>query len=338
MAPIEESEKRNSSVKKIRIATRGSQLALWQANYIADLIRETSAEIEIELVDVTTIGDQDQSQPLRQLGGTGVFTREVQRAVIESQADIAVHSLKDLPTVVVAPELTLACVPKRANRWDAIVLPVNNSSKIDRNDPLSCLSKGARIGSGSPRRQAQLLAARPDLQLLEIRGNLNTRLKKLDEDQYDAIILAAAGLERLGWEERLSVILQPPIMYPAVGQGALGIECRVGDEATKSLLAQLTDAETRLTTLAERTVLARLQAGCHAPVGISCEVEHNKLSITVIVLSSDGKQSLQADLEADLSKLNSFDSDRTLQIAIESGEKIADELLGNGADVLIAEQ
>jgi len=203
-------------VNKIRIATRGSQLALWQANHVADLIRGICAETEIELVDVTTIGDQDQSQPLRQLGGTGVFTREVQRAVIDSQADIAVHSLKDLPTVVVAPELTLACIPKRANHWDALVLPADHSSKIDAKKPLDCLAEGARIGSGSPRRQAQLLAARPDLNLLEIRGNLNTRLKKLDEGQYDAIILAAAGLERLGWEDRLSAILQPPVMLPAV--------------------------------------------------------------------------------------------------------------------------
>jgi len=334
--PIEEPEKRNRSVKKLRIATRGSQLALWQANHVAGLIRDISCETEIELVDVTTIGDQDQSQPLRQLGGTGVFTREVQRAVIESQADIAVHSLKDLPTVVVATELTLACVPKRANRWDAIVLPADHSSKVEAENPLDCLPERARIGSGSPRRQAQLLAARPDLQLLEIRGNLNTRLKKLDEGQYDALILAAAGLERLGWQDRLSAILQPPVMLPAVGQGALGIECRADDKATISLLAQLTDQEAQFTTLAERAVLARLQAGCHAPVGINCCIEDEILSIEVIVLSPDGKQSLQANIASPIPDISNLASGQSQRFAIDLGESLADDLLGQGADQLIA--
>ncbi len=323
-------------MKKIRIATRGSQLALWQANHVADLIRSISAETEIELVDVTTIGDQDQSQPLRQLGGTGVFTREVQRAVIDSQADIAVHSLKDLPTVVVAPELTLACVPKRANRWDAIVLPADHSSKVDEDSPLDCLPEGARIGSGSPRRQAQLLAARPDLNLLEIRGNLNTRLKKLDEGQYDALILAAAGLERLGWEDRLSAILQPPVMLPAVGQGAIGIECRANDKATKKLLAQLTDQEAQFTTLAERTVLARLQAGCHAPVGINCCIDGMLLLMLASVLSLDGKQIFKAMVVAPIPDTKNLASKQSQQFAIEMGESLADDLLRQGADKLIA--
>lgn len=310
---------------------------MWQANHVADLIRNISPETEIELVDVTTIGDQDQSQPLRQLGGTGVFTREVQRAVIDSRADIAVHSLKDLPTAVVAPELTLASVPKRAIRWDAIVLPANSSLKIAPQAPLDSLPKGARIGSGSPRRQAQLLAVRPDFQLLEIRGNLNTRLKKLDDGQYDAIILAAAGLKRLGWENRVSAILEPPVMLPAVGQGTLGIECRRDDKATRSLLARLTDQEAQVTTLAERTVLARLQAGCHAPVGIVCRIadETVEIEIEVIVLSPDGKQSLRAEIAGHLPEADNLAASQNLQHAIGLGEKIADDLLQRGADELI---
>ncbi len=324
-------------MKKIRIATRGSQLALWQANHVADLIREDSNEIEVELVDVTTIGDQDQSQPLRQLGGTGVFTREVQRAVIESRADIAVHSLKDLPVALVAPQLSLACIPKRANRWDALVLPEQSTVEIDEKNPLQSLPAGARVGSGSPRRQAQLLAARPDLKLLEIRGNLNTRLRKLDQGEYDAIILAAAGLQRLGWENRLSAILQPPIMFPAVGQGALGIECRAEDEATIALLSRLTDPETQMTALAERAILARLQAGCHAPVGVCCTIENGQLAVEAVVLTCDGTQCLKNQTTAALPDTENINSEQNLQIAIASAEKTADELLAQGADRLIAD-
>ncbi|MBL4884603.1 MAG: hydroxymethylbilane synthase [Planctomycetaceae bacterium] len=325
-------------MKKFRIATRSSQLALWQANYMSDLIHSIASDIEVELVDVTTIGDQDQSQPLRTLGGTGVFTREVQQAVLDSRAEIAVHSLKDLPTVVVAPELTLACVPPRANRWDALVLPANSSLEIDPENPLSCLAPGSRIGSGSPRRQAQLKANRPDLKLLEIRGNLSTRLQKLDAGEYDAIILAAAGLQRLGWDERLSALLMPPLMYPAVGQGALGIECRADDERTRSLLAQLTDPETQLATVTERTVLAQLQAGCHAPVGISCSIDQQTISVQVIVLSQDGQQSLLEKATATLPIDSDFSSNQSQQIAINLGKNIANNLLAQGADALIAEQ
>lgn len=325
-------------MKKIRIATRGSLLALWQANHVSALIREIAPDLEIELVDVTTTGDQDQSQPLRNLGGTGVFTREVQRAVIDSRAEIAVHSLKDLPTVVVAPELVLAGIPERANRWDAIVLPAGSSLQIDPENPLNCLPEGAKIGSGSPRRQAQLRAIRPDLQLLEIRGNLSTRLKRLDEGEYDAIILATAGLQRLGWEDRISASLKPPVMYPAVGQGALGIECRADDEQTCRLLAQLTDHETQLTTLVERTVLAELKAGCHAPVGICCSLDQQTISLHVVVLSQDGQQSLNEQATATLCEQSSLDSKQSLQTAIDLGKEAASNLLDKGADVLIAQQ
>ena len=325
-------------MNKFRIATRSSQLALWQANYIADLVRQISPGMEVELVDVTTIGDQDQSQPLRLLGGTGVFTREVQRAVIDSRAEIAVHSLKDLPTMVVAPELTLACVPERANRWDALVLPAENNIEIDPENPLSCLPQGSRIGSGSPRRQAQIKAARPDLKLLEIRGNLTTRLKKLDDGHYDAIILATAGLQRLGWDKRISSILTPPLMYPAVGQGALGIECRIDDQPTLDLLAQLTDPETQLTTLTERTVLAQLQAGCHAPVGISCSIDQQELSVQVIVLSQDGQQSLIEKATATLLQGSKLNAEQSQHLAIKLGKQVANNLLAQGADALIAQQ
>ncbi|MEZ6124519.1 MAG: hydroxymethylbilane synthase [Planctomycetaceae bacterium] len=245
----------------IRIATRSSKLALWQAEHVRDLIRQSSPDVDVHILHITTTGDQNQIDALRQFGGTGVFTREVQNSVLNGETHLAVHSLKDLPTES-AEGLVLAGVPDRAARCDALLLPEGRS--IQTPDELP---QGAVIGTGSPRRQAQLLNIRPDLQMREIRGNVDTRIRKLDDGDYDAIILAEAGLTRLGLSDRISLILEPPVMLPAIGQGALGLECRHDDEFTIGVLQKLTNPDVLACVTAERSLLKELRAGCHAPLG-----------------------------------------------------------------------
>lgn len=269
----------------LRIATRASQLALWQSNYIADLLRQAAPGREVVLIEVSTTGDRDQTETLRALGSFGVFTREVQAAILDGRADLAVHSLKDLPTDVVAG-LALGAVPPRAPEHDALILPQGSTLA----PTLEALPRGARVGTGSPRRQAQLKMLRPDLVLSEVRGNVDTRLKKLDAGDYDALILAAAGLTRLGWSGRISAVLRPPQMYPAVGQGAIGVECRSDDQELRELLGKLTDRTTLARVLAERSLMATLRAGCHAPLGVSTRIDGDRLHLEAVVLPMDGSQ------------------------------------------------
>jgi hydroxymethylbilane synthase len=302
----------------LRIATRTSALALWQANYMSDRIRSLSNAPEVELVRIVTSGDQNQTDALRQFGGTGVFTREVQKAVLDGRANLAVHSLKDLPTQS-ADGLKLACVPERAPRCDALLMPASHGPLGSLDD----LALGARIGTGSPRRQAQLLHLRPDLQLMEIRGNVDTRLRKLDEGLYDAIILAEAGLRRLGLQDRISLLLEPPVLFPAVSQGALGIECRDNDKRTQALLSEITCPQTMAEALAERSLLRTLRAGCHAPLGVWCDVSSDRLRLTGVLLSLDGARRIEQSAEGP--------GDRPEQIGIE----VADHLLASGAAELL---
>lgn len=269
----------------VRIATRASQLALWQARHISALIKDAAPSTAVELVEVSTAGDRVQSQPLREMGGTGVFTREVQTTVLDGRADLAVHSLKDLPTES-AEGLLLAGIPERGLTADALVLPLKSPLPPRWED----LPQGARVGTGSPRRQSQLRFQRPDLQLSEIRGNVETRLRKLDEGEYDALVLAAAGLTRLGLGDRISCSITPPVMYHAVSQGAIGLECCSDDVATQHLLQQITHRPTWVAALAERSLLRSLRAGCHAPVGVSTHVEEHTLRLVAVVLSPDGTQ------------------------------------------------
>lgn len=304
----------------IRIATRSSKLALWQAEHVAGLIRTASPQTGVEILHVRTEGDQNQADPLRQFGGMGVFTREVQRAVLDHTADIAVHSLKDLPTESAAG-LTIGAVPERAPRCDAVVLPRNSQPLSEVGE----LPRAARIGTGSPRRGAQLLHLRPDLRITEIRGNVDTRLKKLDAGEFDAILLAEAGLRRLGLTARISLVLRPPTLFPAVGQGALGIECRDDDHTTCELLSLLTDQSALAEITAERTLLRDLRAGCHAPLGAWAQLEDQKLSLTGVLLSIDGKQRLQATA-----------SGGTADAAL-TGSSVAAQLLAAGGDVLVGQ-
>ncbi len=301
----------------LRIATRASRLALWQADYVADRLRQRDPGLDVQLVHVTTTGDRDVVASLAGLGGVGVFTREIQQALLDGRADVAVHSLKDLPTVPVRG-IDLAAVPRRAAPWDSLVLPCNSDATALRDLP-----SGARIGTGSLRRRAQLLHVRPDLQFHEVRGNVETRLRKLDEGSYDALVLAVAGLDRLGLADRVTVRLTPPEVYPAVGQGALGLECRSDDLPTRHRLEQISDVPTFAATTAERQVLATLHAGCHAPVGVAVTFSDESLTLEAVVLSRDGKQRLVTRQTGPLSDPRGL------------GNAVAQELLRQGAAPLI---
>lgn len=281
----------SQSERIVRIASRASQLALWQARHVSGLLMGIDPNLKVEIVEVSTTGDRDRFSALSQMGGQGVFTREVQNAVLEGRADLAVHSLKDLPTLP-TEGLALAGVPQREQRFDALVLP---HGKVGT---LADLPEGAKVGTGSLRRRAQLLHQRPDLKLEEVRGNVETRLRKVDDGEYDAILLAEAGLRRLGWADRISAVLSPPLVYPAVGQAALGLECRKDDLETSQLLSQLTDATAMSEVLAERACLAELRAGCHAPVGVLSRVQGEMLTLEGVVLSRDGQERIWAEATA----------------------------------------
>lgn len=302
----------------IRIATRSSRLALWQAEYVARRIQEATGHAT-ELVEVSTEGDRNRRDSLAQFGGMGVFTREVQNAVLQDEAEIAVHSLKDLPTVT-ADGLTLGAFPVRAARFDLLVFPAGDG---EERLSLESLAIAARVGTGSPRRRAQLLKSRPDLDVRDIRGNLDTRMRKLDEGEYDAIVLAEAGVARLGLDGRPFVRLRPPEFYPAVGQGILGIECRTDDEVTRAALAAIDDPAVRAEALAERAALRTLRAGCHAPVGVSSQRDADSLRLTVVVFALDGSRQIEAT-----------DSD-ILSASEALGERVANQVIrGGGAELL----
>jgi len=297
----------------IRLGTRSSPLARWQADWVAAQLQASG--VAVQMVHITTQGDV-KAGPLGQIGGQGLFTKEIQRSLLSGAVDLAVHSLKDLPTAPVEG-LTLAAVPPREKTSDVLV---GRTAKR-----LEDLAPGARVGTGSPRRQAQLRHYRPDLELLDIRGNVDSRLRKLDEGQYDAIILAEAGLSRLGLAERITQVIPPEIMLPAVGQGALGLETRADDAPTRAALEPLNHLPTHQAVLAERTVLSALRAGCLAPVGVWARIgENGQLQLDAVVLSDDGKQRVFASGAADPSD------------AISLGQRIAAELSQQGAEALIA--
>jgi hydroxymethylbilane synthase len=308
------------SASRLRIATRASRLALWQAEHLAGLMRAADAELAVQIVEVATTGDRDRLQPLPQFGGVGVFTREVQTAVLDGRADLAVHSLKDLPTEPV-PGLTLAAVPQRGSKFDLLVWPTGNEA----GGGIDALPPHARVGTGSLRRRAQLLHHRPDLQMCNIRGNVETRLRKLDEGDYDALVLAEAGLERLKLlGDRNTERLQPPVMFPAVGQGAIGVECRAADDQTLALLQQINHEQTWQSVTAERSLLAGLRAGCHAPLGINASVNAGQLVLEAVLLSADGQSRLAA------AHAGAADE------ATEIGQTVAVQLRRQGADDLLS--
>ena len=282
----------------IRIATRASGLALWQADHVAGLMRRAAPHLSVELVHVTTAGDRDRTAALAAIGTLGLFTREVQSALLDRRADVAVHSLKDLPTEPV-DGLVLAGVPERASPHDVLVLPrkgdSTSPSTVEGREALSMLAPEARVGTGSLRRRAQLLHLRSDLEMRDVRGNVETRIQKLDGGEFDALVLAEAGLRRLELASRIACVLCPPLMYGAVGQGALGLECRGDDDELRTLLESISHPPSRLAVTAERALLARLKAGCHAPLGVSTNLGAERLTLTAVALSPDGSERIAAE-------------------------------------------
>jgi hydroxymethylbilane synthase len=295
----------------LRLGTRASALARWQADWVAAQLRERGNEVL--LVPITTTGDR-QRGTIAAIGGEGVFAREIRIALLDGRIDLAVHSLKDLPTATAA-ELCLAAVPARAEPGDVLVSA--------QGALLADLPRGASIGTGSPRRRAQLLHFRPDLQMKDIRGNVDTRLRKLGPPEYDALVLAEAGLRRLGLEARITQRLPTEIVLPAPGQGALALEARATDEATRHTVAQLDDAATRAAVTAERTLLAALQGGCLAPVAALAHVAGDRLTLVGRVLTADGSRRIQA-----------ADSAPAVEAAA-LGRRVADVLSAQGAAEII---
>ncbi len=269
----------------IRIGTRGSKLALWQANWVAARLSE--AGFPAELVIIATRGDVS-TRPLSEVGGQGLFTKEIQHELLAQRVDVAVHSLKDLPTVPV-PGLLLAAVPERETTEDCLL----SRDHVGFED----LKSGARIGTGSARRQSQLRAWRSDIEVADIRGNVDSRLRKLQTGEYDAIVLAAAGLSRLGLTEHITQRLPQDRMLPAIGQGALGLECRALDQPTIDALAVLNDAASHAAVIAERSLLGSLLAGCLAPVAALARVDGERLTLTARVLARDGREQIDATEE-----------------------------------------
>lgn len=300
------------------IGTRQSLLALWQSNHIASLLRKQYPDCQVTLKKIVTKGDRILDVPLAQIGGKGLFTKEIETELLDGTVDLAVHSLKDMPTVL--PEgLCLTAITTRANVGDAFV-----SNKYAS---FSELPQGAVLGTSSLRRKAQLLAVRPDLKIVDLRGNVDTRLRKLDEGQMDAIILAAAGLERLGHADRIREIIPTTVCLPAVGQGALAIECRSDNKEVRDMLAFLNDLSTNQATDAERAFLGLIEGGCQVPIGVHAEVENDNVKIEAVIASLDGSKVLRNNITGPA--VNAADLGRKLgqQMLAEGGEQILADIL-----------
>lgn len=267
-------------MRPLRIGTRGSVLAKWQADYVRKQIFQ-SCGVDGELVIIKTSGDKMQHASLAKIGGKGVFTKELEDALLEETIDLAVHSVKDIPTDTPS-RLSFPAVCRREDVRDCLVS--SNGAN------LAHLRQGARIGTGSLRRQAQLRHIRPDLDVRDLRGNVDTRLRKVESGEYDAVMLAKAGLDRLGWSHRISETLSPEVCMPAVGQGAIAVQCRLADTGAADALAKLDDAETRTAVIAERALLGVLQGGCQVPIGAWARVEREELILEACVCSVDGVQ------------------------------------------------
>ncbi len=324
---------------KIIIGTRGSKLALWQADWIKSQLENLYPELKIELNKIKTTGDKILDVPLAKVGGKGLFVKEIEEALLKKEADIAVHSMKDVPTDF-PKGLHLAVITKREDPRDAFITAVGSQqsavSSQKKIQSFKDLPEGAVVGTSSLRRSCQLLSVRPDLKIEQLRGNLDTRIRKLDEGQFDAIILAAAGIKRLGWEERITEILSPDISLPAIGQGAVGIECRIDDEFINNLIAPLNHKETFICVKAERAFLKRLEGGCQVPIaayarivsqesGVKSQEINSRLIIDGLVGSISGDRIIRGKIEGNIDN------------AEDLGIKLAEDLLSRGAKEILDE-
>lgn len=303
-------------METLRIATRKSPLALWQAEHVAALLRECHGGLRVELVPMSTRGDKLLDAPLAKVGGKGLFIKELENALLDGRADIAVHSLKDVP-VEVPDGFALPVVMDRADPRDGLV--------SNHHDSLARLPPGARVGTSSLRRQCQLLAARPDLDIRTVRGSVHTRLAKLDAGDYDALILAVSGLQRLGLGDRVREALEPEVLLPAVGQGVLGIECRGDHPEVEGLVAPLADADSTARVRAERAMNARLGGGCQVPIAGYAELHGDELTLRGLVASVDGSRLLHARGQG------------SREQGEQLGRSVAEDLLSQGAGAILAQ-
>jgi len=302
--------------KVVKIGTRGSALALWQATWIKNRLEDRYPEITLELIKIKTKGDKISDVPLSKIGGKGLFVKEIEQALMDGRIDMAVHSMKDVPTEV-PHGLYIGIIPKRDDPRDVLI--------AKRGGTFRTIKRGAKIGTSSLRRKAQLLYLRKDLQVVPLRGNLDTRIRKLDKEDLDAIIVASAGVRRMELQEKVSEYLSPGIMLPAIGQGALGIELRQGDEKMYNLVAFLDHHRTRLSIEAERSFLKRLGGGCQVPIAALGILEDKRLKLQGLVADTEGKQIIKDQIEGEPSN------------AQELGRKLAERLLRKGAQKILDE-
>ncbi len=303
-------------MKTLKIATRNSPLALWQAEHVKQQLIELHPDLNVELVSMTTEGDRFLDAPLIAVGGKGLFIKELEQALLNGEADIAVHSMKDV-TIDLPDELAMPVILKREDVRDVFIS--NNYKQIED------LPDGAVLGTSSLRRQSQVKALRPEIELKDLRGNVGTRLRKLDGGEYDAIMLAAAGIIRLGLKERITQLIPESVLLPAIGQGAIGIECRAGDSKVQELIAPLNDQETSLCVETERAFSRRLFGGCQLPIAGQASIKGNQINLVGLVAKIDGSEVIKSELSGDIEKRD------------EIGTTLAESLLERGADEILKE-
>lgn len=302
---------------RLRIATRRSKLALWQANHVRDLLAAAHPGLEIELLPMVTRGDRILDRPLAEIGGKGLFLKELELAMLEGEADLAVHSMKDMPAEM-TPGLAMEVALPRANPFDALLMRGHAN--------LDALPPGCTVGTSSLRRQCQLRALRPDLRVESLRGNVDTRLRKLQEGDYDAIILACAGLERLGLAEHITQVLGPPDWLPAATQGIIGLQSRVDDPATLKLVGPLNDAETLAAAVAERAVTQALQGSCQVPLAAYASLAGERLVLSAMVGTPDGRRILRANAQGAVADAARVGSGVAQQLAAQGALEIIEDI------------
>jgi hydroxymethylbilane synthase len=307
---------------KLVIGTRASRLALWQAEWVKSELQKMNPGLEIELNKIKTSGDKILDVPLAQVGGKGLFVKEIEEAMLRGEADIAVHSMKDVPTEFPAG-LELAVICEREDPRDAFISAIQNSRFKIQN--FRDLPQGASVGTSSLRRSCQLLSLRPDIRIMQLRGNLETRFRKLDEGQFDSMILAVAGVKRLGWGDKIASVLEPELSLPAIGQGAIGIECRIDDEPTQKIIAPLNHNESSICVRSERALLKKLEGGCQVPIAAYARIINSRLVMDSLVGSITGDRIIR-----DSSEGRPEDAE-----AIGTG--LAESLLSKGADKILSE-
>ena len=304
-------------MRPIRLATRGSKLALTQTGHVKAMVEQVCPGIEITIVEVSTLGDRDNTDFLYKAGSTGYFTTEVESALLNNQADFAVHSLKDLPTAI-TPGLQITAIPVRQDPADAL-LTKGGATSVEE------LPQGAKVGTSSVRRIAQLLNARSDLNCQPLRGNIDTRVRKLAEGEYDAIILAAAGLNRAGMADKISGILPIDKFIPAPAQGALAVQTRSDDDELIEVIAKLDDANSRLTAETERSILAAMHGGCSIPLGVHCSIDNDDMTINAVIADITGKTVIRKSVTAPIAQAEGAADEITKQLIESGGRQILDE-------------